>query len=90
MSRRFFDLAVASRRRSRSFSLRVAVIVDLVYVGAGAVGGVAVSRHLLSPAQSVVDSRSPSCIAPSRGKDGSPPVIIDDLYHRWILDNTQA
>ena len=90
MSRRFFDLAVATRRRSRSFSLRLAIIVDLVYVGAGAVGGAAVGRHLLSPDQSVANDRSPSCLAPSRRRGGSPPVIIDDLYHRWILDKTQA
>lgn len=90
MSRRFFDLAVATRRRSRSFSLRLAIIVDLVYVGAGAAGGVAVGRHLWSPAQPVVEDHSPSCLAPGRRKGGSPPVIIDDLYHRWILDSTQA
>ena len=90
MSRRFLDLAVATRRRSRSFSLRVAIIVDLVYVGAGAVGGMAVGRHLVPPMQSVVKDGPPSCFAPSRRKDGSPPVIIDDLYHRWILDDTQA
>ena len=93
MSRRFLDLAVATRRHSRSFSLRLAVIVDLVYVGAGAVGGVAVSRHLAPPEQSVVQDRTPSCLAPGRrknGSPGSPPVIIDDWYHRWILDKTQA
>ena len=95
MSRRFFDLAVATRRRvsrshGRSFSLRLAIIVDLVYVGAGAIGGVAVSQHFVSPTQSVAENLSPSCLAPGRRKTGSPPVIIDDLYHRWILDKTQA
>ena len=89
MSRRLFDLAVATRRRSGSFSLRLAIIVDLVYVGAGAVGGVAVGQYLLPPAQSV-ESHSPSCLAPGRQKGGSPPVIIDDLYHRWIRDKTPA
>ena len=90
MSRRFLDFAVATRRRGRSFSLRLAVIVDLVCVGAGAVGGVAVSRQLVSPAQPVVEPRSPSCLAPGRRRDGSPPVIIDDLYHRWLFHETQA
>jgi hypothetical protein len=95
MSRKFFDLAVATRRRvsrsnGRSFSLRVAIIVDLAYVGAGAVGGVAVSHHLTPAAPPVMQDRSPSCLAPVRRKGGSPPVIIDDLYHWWILDKTQA
>ena len=95
MSRKFLDLAVATRRRvsrshNRSFSLRLAVIVDLAYVGAGAVGGIAVSQHLVSPVQSVAEDRSRSCPAPSRRREGSPPVIIDDLYHRWMLDKTQA
>ena len=96
MSRRFFDLAVASRRGlarargSRSFSLRLAIVVDLAYVGAGAIGGVAVGRHLVSPAPAVVEHRSPSCLAPGRRNDPPPPVIIDDMYHRWILDKTQA
>ena len=90
MSRRFFDLAVATHRRSRSFSLRLAIIVDLVYVGAGAVGGAAVSRHLVSPPQAVAESRSPSCLAPGRRRDGSPPVIIDAWYHRRMLGTTLA
>jgi hypothetical protein len=95
MSRRFFDLAVATRRRvsrsnGRSFSLRLAIIVDLAYVGAGAVGGVAVSHHLTTPVPPVVHDRSPSCLAPGQRNGGSPPVIFDDWYRRWVLDKTQA
>ena len=70
MSRRFFDLAVATRRRTRSFSLRLAVVVDLLYVGAGAVGGATVSRHLVPSPPSVVQDHSPSCLSPRRRKDG--------------------
>ena len=88
MSRRLLDFAVATRRRSRSFSLRLAIIVDLVYVGAGAIGGVAVGQHLVSPAP--VENGSPSCLAPGRRKSGAPPMIIDHLYPQWTRDATQA
>ena len=40
MPGRFFELAVRARR----FSLRLAVVIDLAYVGLGALGGAALGR----------------------------------------------
>ena len=54
MAGRLIDLAVRARRRITptltQFSFRLAFVIDLAYVGMGALGGAAVARAAAAPA----------------------------------------
>ena len=84
MSRRFFELAVLARRSVArttggltQFSFRVAFVIDLAYMGLGAIGGAAVGRAT-TPEIATVSPPRLACA------DSSAPPLIRDLHEEPI------
>ena len=84
MSRRFFELAVLARRSVArttggltQFSFRVAFVIDLAYMGIGALGGAAVGRAT-TPHVSTVSQPRLACA------DSSTSPLVGDLHEEPI------
>ena len=79
MPRRFIEL--------KQFSFRLAFMIDIGYVGVGALGGAVLGRGI-APSSAVVQE-APSCRAASTGRDDlllgrSPPPLIRDLHEKPV------
>jgi hypothetical protein len=60
------------------FSFRLALVIDLAYVGVGALGGVAVGRAA-GPASPAPDHAPLACIADSAAQSGMPARAVPNV-----------